>query len=73
MVFTPFQNYFMFFEIMDDEQVDGDILSYQFDWYQDILTNMHETQFNDQFRMTKTAFNTVSNTFFTYTTTMPRQ
>ena len=47
MVFTLFQNYFMFFEIMDDEQVDGDILSYQFDWYQDILTNMHETQFND--------------------------
>ena len=63
----------MVFEIMDDEKVDGYILSYQFDWFQDILTNMHETQFNDQFRMTKTTFNTVSNTLFVYTTTIPRQ
>ena len=68
MVFTPFQNYFMFVEIMDDEQVDGDILSYQFDLYQDILTNIHETQFNDQFRIPKRLLIQFLPLFLTYTT-----
>ena len=45
MAFILFQNYFLFFEIIDNNQGDGDILLYHFDLYQDISTNTHEINF----------------------------
>ena len=73
MVLSKFTKYFMLFEIIEDRTHDERHLSYSFNWYQDVLENLLDTQFQTLFRMSKDKFEEISLILMAYTDTIPEK